>query len=156
MLHAASPQDYLRSAFGVRSHARATEVLSRFIHCRHVIYRARQEVQRVVLPPDSWREMARELISVFCGWASTEGHLPRFHADLDLLGTSLHTGEWCRELAGSGRLSAHQLHVLKPYLDNPAKSCARLFHFHERDFVPAEHIGLMPPERFTIRKLTKY
>lgn len=153
MLRSASPQDYLCAQFGVPDHARATRVLERFIHCRYVIHRARLQVRHVHLEPDGLRETARELIDVFTEWADAGGHLPRMDADLGLLGKELRSGQWCADLKATGKLTAYQSHVLQPYLDHPARTCDRLFRFGERDFVPAEHIGLMPPEKFTIRAL---
>lgn len=153
MLQSTSPQDYLCAQFGVPDHARATQVLERFIHCRYVIHSARLQVRRVLLQPDDWRELARELIDVFTDWADDGGHLPRFDADLGLLGEELRSGRWCADLVAAGKLTSYQMRLLRPYLDQPAMTCDRLFLFRERRFVPAEYIGLMPPERFTIRTL---
>ncbi|MET9133591.1 hypothetical protein [Streptomyces antibioticus] len=153
MLRSASPQDYLCHEFGVPDHAGATRVLERFIHCRYVIHRARLQVRHVHLEPDDLREIARELIDVFTEWADVGGRLPHLGADLGLLGRELRSGQWCADLKATGKLTVHQSRVLQPYLDSPARTCDQLFRFDEPDFVPAEHIGLMPPEKFTIRVL---
>jgi hypothetical protein len=154
------PEQYFADAFNIRDWDQSRMLLLRFISCRYLLYACRQRVSRVRFDsePDGPRIKAHLLIELFITWAygSIDGSRLDLLEDTDEIIRLLHSGDWCRELSdGSATepagisITARQRILAQEYLADPEAMCTLLFRFSEPGFSINEHIGLMPPERFT-------
>ncbi|MFC5007466.1 hypothetical protein ACFPIJ_57865 [Dactylosporangium cerinum] len=148
------PGLYLQKAFNVADPDRAGALLLRLIDSRYVLHACRQRVQylRFEDEDDNLRVQGRLLIEMFTAWAyGDDRRMDRLEDDMEDVVRLLRDGApWCQEFLNADRpVTTRQRTFAAQYQTDPEAWCKRLFRFDDPGFFVDEHLGFMPPERFS-------
>jgi hypothetical protein len=143
-------ESFFAAELGVVDPERARSLVRRLIICRYLLDNTRRRLETVTFPPSADRSDAAVLVELFSRWvyAGDSQRITRLDQHVTEVVSLLRSGAWCDELL-AGDLLPQEADVARRYRAKPTRFATQLFRFDEPGFRIEEHLGFMPPERFT-------